>query len=190
MSSAAVTDNISAVSDGTNVHLLFVDAVDAAEDQVSYMKWNGSSWGSAVLVSGGADDDDAYVSLSLDTNNSVLYALWIDTNAAAHDIFFTKCTISTGCDAASEWLISEGVEETNWKNTGTNTNVTSNYSSNSISAIWTEGSVSPFTVNSGVLLVPELMFLFLGAAPLIPLLLKRKKAKNIYVIEHPRKNIN
>ena len=171
-----LSKNISAVSDASgDVHLIFID--DESTDQVSYKRRTGSTWGgTATLVADAEDNDDSYVSLSLDETNSVLYALWIDTSLS--DIFYSSCTTSTGCDAASEW-----VAENPWKTTGTNTNVTSNYSSTGpIFAEWTVGSASPYAVQADIVVIPEYLWLFLPMAPFIPLLLKRKKIKTVRLL--------
>jgi len=127
------------------------------------------------LVTGGADANDAYVSLSHDTSNNKLFAVWIDTSNS--NIFYSFCSTSTGCDSDTEWVGDTG-QETTWVSTGINTNVTMNYSSSTaIFGEWTVGSASPYTVSSGVT-VPEFTWLFFGIAPLVPLLGKlRRKNK-------------
>ncbi len=164
---ANISDNFSAVGESGTVHLVFVD--DESTDQISYKKWNGTSWSSAVLVADAADADDAYVSLSLDITNNNLYALWIDT--VDSDIFYSSCATSTNCDLASEWAA-----ETAWKTTGTNTYVTSNYSGPStVFAEWTTGSTSPYTVNWDVIVaIPENLWLLMLIAPLLPKALRRR----------------
>lgn len=133
------TKTLSAVSDSTNydVHLVYVD--DETTDQISYKRWdnNGASsaWvGSATIVADAASDSDSYPSLSLDTSNSNLYAFWIDTSSSY--IYYSSCAISSGCDLASEWAA-----ETAWKNSGTNTALSSNYSgAGLIFAQWYDGN--------------------------------------------------
>jgi hypothetical protein len=181
-----IYDNFSAVSNGTDtVHLIFVDA--EATDQVSYKQWtDGGGWTTPTLsdslVTGGADNNDAYVSLSLDTTNGVLYALWIDTSTSY--IYYSFCTVSSGCDTAAKWAAESSQQETLWKSEGTNTNITSNYSGAArIFAGWTQGDVSPYTVNWDIITaVPENLWMFFMAGPIIPFLLKRKRKREAAII--------
>lgn len=144
---SAVADNFSSVSDGSgNVHLLYVDA--DGTNQISYQRWNGTSWsGTPALVPDGADTNDAYVTLSRNSGGTTLYAVWIDTSA--NDVFYSSCTVSTGCDAASEWEAELTIDTNN-----TNTHVDAGYltSSSSLFVIYTkEQSVTgnPYHVTWG-----------------------------------------
>ena len=113
------TDTFSLLSDGTNLHLLYVD--DETTDQLSYRKYSSGSWSSAILVADAASNDDSYPTLSLDTTNGDLYALWIDL--ASNDVIYSSCDTATNCDAASEWST-----ETTHDSTGSNVQLTSNVS--------------------------------------------------------------
>lgn len=117
---SSLSDTISLISDGTNLHLAYVD--DETTDQISYRKYSSGSWSSATQVADAASNDDAYPTISLDTTNGDLYVLWIDT--VASDVFYSSCDTTTGCDLASEWAA-----ETNHDSTGTNTHLTSNIAS-------------------------------------------------------------
>jgi hypothetical protein len=171
-----IYENFSVVSNGTDtVHLIFVD--DEATNQVSYKQWTSSGgWTtptlSNMLVTGGADNNDAYVSLSLDTQNNYLYALWIDTSTSY--IYYSFCTVSTGCDTAAKWAAESG----------TNTNITSNYSGAArIFAGWTTGDGSPYTVNWDIITaVPENLLMFLMAGPILPFLLKRRRKREAAIV--------
>ena len=171
-----LTKNISTVADVTNydVHIIFID--DAATDQVSYKRWDSGTlaWdSSATLVADAADGNDAYSSLSYDSTGTDLYALWIDTSAS--DIFYSSCDIATECNLASEWAA-----ETNWKSTGTNTYVTSNYDgAGRIFAEWTVGNASPYSIGWDIIIVPENLWLFVGLVPFLPLLLRKKRKKHL-----------
>ncbi|MFC1710289.1 hypothetical protein ACFL0F_01340 [Patescibacteria group bacterium] len=175
---ASLSDNLSLVSDSSdNVHLLFVDA--ETTDQVSYRRWtSGGGWDVATLVAGAADANDAYVSLSNDTANSIMYAVWIDTSS--DDIYYSFCTISTGCNLDTEWAAESG-QETQWISTGVNTNVTTNYGhAGYVFAEWTVGSASPYAVQASTVVIPEYLWIFLPMGPLLPLLLRKRKLKKSY----------
>lgn len=118
-STTTLSDTISLLSDGTNLHIAYVD--DETTDQISYRKYSGGSWSAATLVADATSNDDTYPTISLDTTNSDLYILWID--GATSDVIYSSCDTTTGCDTASEWAT-----ETNHDNTGVNTHLTSNIS--------------------------------------------------------------
>jgi hypothetical protein len=172
---ANLADTISTVSDGSVVHLVFID--DAGTDQVSYKRRTGTTWGSAILVADGADDDDSYPTLSLDTNFNNLYAIWSEEAGAETDLIrYSLCSVASGCDDPSEWAaettLSGGVgSEDDFSYTS------SNYSGNyHIFGMWTVGDASPYHVGwDYTIIIPEKLWLFMGLGPLIPLLLRRRR---------------
>ncbi len=102
----ALEDNFSVVSDASdNVHLVYIDGTGAT--QISYNRWNGS-WGTKALVTDTADTYDSYPSLGRSSTGTTLYAFWVDT--VLNDVYSSSCTVSTGCDAASEWNPEVSVE--------------------------------------------------------------------------------
>jgi hypothetical protein len=85
-------------------------------------------WGAAVTLDSNAGN--AYSTISLNSTTSDLYAMWIRSN----HVYYKKATYSAG---AWTWDVSA----TDWKTTGTNTDVTSNYSeAGKIFAEWYDGS--------------------------------------------------
>lgn len=115
----AISDNLTLLSDGNNLHLAYVD--DETTDQISYRKYSSGSWSAATLVADATSNDDAYPTISLDTTNSDLYILWID--GATSDVIYSSCDTTTGCDAASEWST-----EITHDSTGSNVQLSSNIS--------------------------------------------------------------
>ena len=170
---ANLSDTISAVSDASGlVHLIFID--DAGTDQVSYKRRTGTTWGSVTLVPDAADDNDSYPSLSLDTDAGALYAIWTEEAGSGTDLVrYSSCTIGSGCDDPSEWageLTVSGAENDDFSYTS------SNYSGAShIFGMWTVGGTSPFHVDWAYIVIPERLWLLFGAAPLIPLMLRRRR---------------
>ena len=136
-----------------------------------YKKWNGTSWDeSATTLDSNAISE--YATISLDTSTNDLYALWI---RGSH-IYYERADYTAGPTWA--WDVSA----TDWKTTGTNTYVTSNYSGNgAIFAEWTVGDGSPYAVNWDMILIPEKIWLFMGLGLVIPeILRRRRKAKMNY----------
>jgi hypothetical protein len=174
---SGLDDNISALADDTNddVHLLYIES--APTPNVSYNRWdNGSgtngTWQTVVALDTSATD--AYVTISYDENTEDLYAVYIDTSNSY--IHYRQCDVTTDatdCSTGGNWQ-----SEQNWKTTGTNTNVTTNYSGpGEIFALWTEGTGSPYNIMWDFIIVPEKLWLWMGMGPLIPLLLRRKRRK-------------
>ncbi|MBP9702465.1 peptidoglycan DD-metalloendopeptidase family protein [Candidatus Woesebacteria bacterium] len=114
-----ISDNLSLLSDGTNLHLAYVD--DETTDQISYRKYSSGSWSASTLVADAASNDDTYPTISLDTTNGDLYVLWID--GATSDVIYSSCDTTTSCDTAGEWAT-----EVNHDSTGSNVQLTSNIS--------------------------------------------------------------
>jgi len=170
-------DNISALSDDTNydVHLAYIE--DDATDTVSYNRWdNGSgtngTWQTEITLD--TSDTDAYVSISYDENTEDLYAVYIDTSN--NYIKYRQCDVTT--DATDCSTIGNWQTEQDWKTTGTNTNVTTNYGGGGeIFALWTEGSGSPYTINWDTIIVPEYLWLFFGLGPFLPGLINRHRKR-------------
>jgi len=160
---SGVTNNLSAVSDSSgNVHLAYINSSDG----VSYQERT-SSWQTAITLDSNTGDD--YPTISLDTDNSDLYALWIRSNI----IYYKKGVSPYG---SGNWDSSAA----SWK-TGTSTAyVSSNYSGpGRIFATWTEGSSSPYSVMWGdIIIVPERLLALLGPGFLFPLFLRRKRKGN------------
>ncbi|OGY17694.1 MAG: hypothetical protein A2786_05810, partial [Candidatus Chisholmbacteria bacterium RIFCSPHIGHO2_01_FULL_52_32] len=179
---ANLLDTLSTVSDGSLVHLIFID--DAGTDQVSYKRRTGTTWGSAILVTDGADDDDSYPSLSLDADAGVLYALWTEEAGSGTDLVrYSSCTVSTGCDDISEWA---GEATVNGGSGDDFSYTTSNYSGAShIFGMWTVGGTSPFHVDWAYIVIPERLWLLFGAAPFLPLLLKRRRKEAVIRAHSP-----
>ena len=173
---ANLADTLSAVSDGSLVHLIFID--DAGTDQVSYKRRTGTTWGSAILAADLEDNDDSYPSLSLDTDASVLYSIWTEEAGAGKDLVrYSSCTVSTGCDDPSEWA---GEQTVNGAQNDDFSSTSSNYSGAShIFGMWTVGGTSPFHVDWAYIVIPERVWLLFGAAPFLPLLLKRRRKEAV-----------
>jgi hypothetical protein len=170
--SADTADGLSTVGDGLgNVHMLLVDDEDT--DQISYLRRTGSSWGTAQLAAGEADSNDAYPSISRDTATGDIYAIWIDTSA--NIVYSNQCDISEYSDCSS-WVGQESE-----RTSDTFTHATSNYAGPAIMAMWSVGDQAPYHVDWELILIPEKLWLFMGMAPLIPLLLKRKR-KQAYAL--------
>ena len=145
-----VSKNLSSVSDGTNydVHLTYVD--DEATDQISYKRWDSAtvSW-DVSPVNLDASATNAYPTLSIDTTTNDLYAAWIDTSNS--HIYYRSCDVSAAaseCSTSGDWITT-----TDWKTTGTNAYLTSNYSAPSkISAMWADGGSSPYSIQWDLIL--------------------------------------
>lgn len=138
-----LTKTISAVSDSTNfdIHLVFVD--DESTDQVSYRRWdNGTTtWQAATLVPDAAGANDAYPTISIDTNSRDLTVFWIDVVSGSDaKIFYNVCDVSAAtleCSTATDWGT-----ETQWKTT-VNSAITSSYGeTNEVFAMWSVGSTN------------------------------------------------
>ena len=175
---ANIKDNMSSVADASNnVHLLYIS--DEGTDQVRYKKRTGTTWdASPTLVANLADNDDAYVTLSYQTSNNELYALWIDSGDT-DDIFWAYCSNGSGCNSGpGDWN-----PENTWKTADTYTYTTSNYSGVPIFAMWTVGDAAPYHVSWDIVVIPEKLWLFFGVAPLIPLLIRWKRRKKYAYLE-------
>ncbi len=164
---SGLANNMSAVADSSgNVHLTYVDS----SGYVRYQEFT-TSWQTAVSLDTNASN--AYTSISLDTSTGDLYAVWIRGN----NIYYKK---GVSPYASANW----DVAATDWKSTGTNTWVTTNYSgSGRIFAEWTVGVGSPYSISFGIIAVPENLLIFFLFMPFLPLLIKeRKRRKNLAVL--------
>ena len=136
------------------------------------------------MVPDAADDNDSYPSLSLDTDAGALYAIWTEEAGSGTDLVrYSSCTIGSGCDDPSEWageLTVSGAENDDFSYTS------SNYSGAShIFGMWTVGGTSPFHVDWAYIVIPERLWLLFGAAPFLPLLLKRRRKEAVIRAHSP-----
>jgi len=163
---SGVSNNISAVADSSgNVHLAYIDS----NDYTTYQEYTSSAWQTAVTLDG--NSGNGYVSMSLNTSDNSLYAIWIRGN----HIYYEH---GVAPFASGNWDVSA----TDW-HSGTNlTNLTSDSSgSGIIFAEWTSGSSSPYTVNWDDVIVPENIYLMIGFVPLVSYFIKRKKKSSAEV---------
>jgi hypothetical protein len=167
--------NISMVHDTANyyLHLAYIDA----SGYVQYQKYT-TSWQTAVNLDGNAGNTN--VSISINTSNNDLYALWIRGN----HIYYKK---GVSAYTSGDW----DAAATDWKSTGTNTNLTSNYSgSGIIMAEWMSGSGSPYTINWDTIIVPENLRLLLSLGILVPLFARRKTKKSSVIVTGKTKRVS
>ncbi|MBP9817867.1 LamG domain-containing protein [Candidatus Shapirobacteria bacterium] len=134
-----ITTTLSSVADASgNVHLAFVDVGGS----MVYREYT-SSWQTAVVLDTNAGN--AYPSVTLNTTNSDVYVFWIRGN----HIYYKKgaSTYTSGSWDASA---------TDWKTTGTNTLLTSNFSgADIIFAEWYDGTnISWDKINFGGVVGP------------------------------------
>jgi hypothetical protein len=161
---SGLSNNLSAVSDGTTVHLAYVKS--GSPHSVAYQKRTGTTWGGTTQLPSSTSDNQAYVSLSLDSATGDLWALWTDVSGADRHIWYRVYDAS-----ATSWLTQE-----DWQTSNVNTNVTSNYSGASrIFAAWTVGDGSPFHVSFSTIIIPEFLWFLLPLGPILPLLLRRRR---------------
>jgi hypothetical protein len=168
---SGVSDNMSAVTDSSgNVHLTYIDS----SGHTDYQEYTSSAWQSVVTLD--SNSGNSYTSITYDTSNGSVYALWIRSGTVYYNQAFSPYT-------SGSWSTA-----TTWK-TGTNlTSLSSNYSGpDKIFAEWTSDSGEPYTVNWAVIAVPEnLWFLFsLGIA--VPFYAKKKRKTNITTIVRAKK---
>lgn len=125
-------------------------------------------WGSPVTLDSNTGNE--YPTISLNTSNSDLYAIWI----RGDDIYYKK---GVSPYKSANWDVSA----TAWQTAGTNDWVTSNYSGNGmIFAQWTDGTGSPYSVMWNFIIIPEKVWMLLALGVVIPGILKKRKkeAKN------------
>ncbi|OGM63271.1 hypothetical protein A2961_05240 [Candidatus Woesebacteria bacterium RIFCSPLOWO2_01_FULL_39_21] len=163
-SGTGLNNNMSMVADSSGyAHLLYIDSNDYAV----YQEYT-TSWQTAVNLDTNAGND--YATISIDTANNDLYALWIRSNT----IYYKK---GVSPYASGNWDTSA----TSFYSTGTNTYVTSNYSGDGmIFAEWTTGTGSPYTVNWKYAIIPEKIWMLLGLGLVVPGFIKRWKRRKVY----------
>jgi hypothetical protein len=156
-----LSKNISTVADASgNIHLAWID--DSTPEHVQYKKYSSGSWdGSATQIDSSTSEDNAYVSVSVDTNNNDIYVIYLRNGT----VYFNKYSGSWGGETDTGWTA------------GTNpTSLTSNYQGNGkIFAEWTSENGSLSTVNWDYIIVPENIWLMITFIPLAFHLIKRKK---------------
>jgi len=159
-----LTNNMSAVSSTQDsidyVHLIY----DDASSHVIYDQWDSSNNNWTSFTNQTLDDVGTceYLTLSKNTANNDLYALWI----RGDDIYY-----STDSSPYTSWSGASG-----WQTEGTNNWATSNYSGNGmIFAEWTSGAGSPYAVSWDYIIIPERIWLLLGLGLVIPGWLKGRK---------------
>ncbi len=122
--SSGISNSISVVADSSgNTHMVYIDQ----NGHAVYQKRT-SSWQTAVTLD--SNSGNAYPTISLNTSTGDIYAFWIRGN----HIYYKKAVSPY---ASGDWDASA----TDWKTTGTNTDVTANYSgAGYIFAEWYDGS--------------------------------------------------
>jgi hypothetical protein len=161
--------NISAVSttgSPDRVHLIYPNT---STGYVTYDQWNSTdnNWTSFSDVTLDSSGVGEYLTLSLDTDTSDLYAFWVRS-----DVIYYKKGVSPY--NSGNWDASA----TTFKSNGQVTWLSSNYSGPSrVFATWTQGDVSPYSVLWKYVIVPERLLALLGLGPLLPLFLRRKRKK-------------
>jgi len=164
-----LANTLSATTDSEkDVHVIWADG----SNYIQHNKYDesASSWGGANRVDNGVEVDNAYPTVSFDSDSETneVYALYIRSNVIYYNKWGEDSTPTTGNED----------EVPNWTEGTTPTYLTSNYAdSGRIFAEWTSGSASPYTLHWDYIIIPERIWMLLALGLIIPGLLRKRKRR-------------